>query len=64
VGTARTNLQGSSSALIDATLLRRAAKGVGKKMTAALESLKVGWGGGSGKASPCSNDAASPKGAL
>lgn len=46
------------------TLLRRAAKGVGKKMTAALESLKVGWGGGSGKVSPCSNDAASPKGAL
>lgn len=40
----------------------RAAKGVGKKMTAALESLKVGWGGGSGAASPSSGPA-TPKGA-
>jgi hypothetical protein len=41
----------------------RAAKGVGKKMTAALESLKVGWGGGSGAASPSSGPA-TPKGAV
>lgn len=41
----------------------RAAKGVGKKMTAALESLKVGWGGGSGAASPSSGPT-TPKGAA
>jgi hypothetical protein len=41
----------------------RAAKGVGKKMTAALESLKVGWGGGSGAAFPSSGPA-TPKGTV
>lgn len=42
--------------------MHRAAKGVGKQVTAALESLKMGWGGGSGRSSPCNNNASSPRG--
>lgn len=37
----------------------RAAKGVGQKVSAAFESLKMGWGGGM-KRSPSSDSAASP----